>query len=64
MVSDRRAEFEHMAGGGPGRAPRRRGSISRPIGLALMRAGRRLAGPDELRDRRLGSLVFTEARRR
>jgi hypothetical protein len=62
MVIDRQRELQRLARRQPRRTRGRR-SISRRLGLALMRAGRRLAGPDELMDRRLQLLVFTNNRR-
>ncbi len=59
LVGDHQHELKRMAMGNSRRA-RRRASVSRSLGLALMRAGRRLAGPDELIDRRARPLVLTE----
>ena len=42
---------------------RRRGSISRPLGLALMRVGQRLAGFDERERNRLRPLIIGDHRR-
>ncbi len=51
MVEDRRHEMEGLAASGragPRRARRRRSRpLSRWIGVVLIRAGRRLAGPEE-----------------
>jgi len=58
LVDDHQRELERMATRRVSRG-RRRSSISRSLGLALMRAGRRLAGPDELVDRRPRSLMLT-----
>ena len=53
MVNDRRREVERAVRNAQGALPaRRRGSIVRLIGLAMMRTGRRLAGPDQPADRR------------
>ena len=61
MVNDRRRELERLARGRPGHLRGRR-SITRRFGLALVRAGQRLAGPDESMDPRL-LLIFTNSRR-
>jgi hypothetical protein len=47
IVRDRQRDLACLAGPGLRRLPRRR-AVSRRIGLALIRAGRRLAGPEEL----------------
>jgi hypothetical protein len=59
MVREHQRELERMA---LRRLPRshRRWSISRPLGLVLVRVGRRLAGPDELFDRRPRPLMLTD----
>ena len=61
MVGERRRELELQARS-TSRRPRRRWSISRLLGLALVRAGRRLAGTDELGDRRLRQLVLGDVK--
>jgi len=60
LVGDHQRELERMAIRRSRRA-RRRGPISRLLGLALMRAGSRLAG-SELQDRRPGTLMLTDGK--
>ncbi len=59
LVDDHQRELARMTTGG---ARRRHSSISRSLGLVLMRAGRRLAGPDELIDRRRRPLMATDTK--
>jgi hypothetical protein len=47
LVREHQRELEKMASSGRPRTRKRR-AVSRRIGLALIRAGRRLVGPDEL----------------
>ena len=46
VVRDHAADLRRLAAGGTGRARLRR-RMARPVGLALVRVGRRMAGVDE-----------------
>jgi hypothetical protein len=50
MAAERRRDLEALAGSGRSRRPPRH-SVGRALGLGLIRAGRRLAGPDDPADR-------------
>jgi hypothetical protein len=63
MVRDRQRELERRVIAQPRPTGPRR-SISRPLGLALMRVGQRLAGFDERERRRLRPLMLADHRRR
>ncbi len=76
LVEDRQAAQGRLAGKNTRRAARADGRtvsrrrptviriVSRHVGLALVRAGRRLAGPDDLLDRRLALMAAAEGRHR
>ena len=49
MVAERRRALAEMAASGRRREVARRRPVARRLGLLLIRAGQRLAGPEELR---------------
>ena len=54
LVQERRRDLANLAEPRPRRSRPRR-SVSRSVGLALIRAGRRLAGPEEIQRMPAGS---------